>query len=299
VDHAPVISFGVLTLQDRPWAELVEQWRWLEELGCDTAWVADHFVSPVDAESDWFEGWTLLAALATQTSSMRIGALVSSMTLRNPALLARQALTVDHISGGRLELGLGSAGRTPNDHLMTGIPALSTGERISRFGEVVELVRRLLHDRVTTFEGEHHRVAGAIMAPPSVQRPAPPLVVAAIGPRTMRIAARFADRWNTMIGSRTPWGEVFEELRQRAERFSELCVEVGRDPDAVGRSLLAYSPYLPDDLWRSETAFADLVGTCESMGFTELSVDLPPPALRERFEDLLARQLTRTGVPPR
>lgn len=282
-----MMSFGILTMQDRPWRELVDEWRWLEELGFDSAWTADHFVNPIDAESDWFEGWTLLAALATQTTSMRIGTLVSSMTLRNPALLARQALTVDHISGGRLELGLG-AGRVPNDHLMTGVPEWSLGERSARFREFVELIRRLLHDRVTTFEGTHYRAEGAIMAPPAVQRPAPPIVVGALGPKMLRVAAEFGDVWNTIGGRHVSSGEALAETKRRVETFDQLCTELGRAPSSVRRSFLAFSPYVPDDPWQSPEFFVEYVESYRALGFEEIIFDVPPPARRRDVERVAA-----------
>jgi len=102
------LRFGVITIQSLPWQEEVERWKHIEALGFDSVWLADHFVDPWDPSGPWFECWTFLAALATTTRKIRIGTLVMSIPLRNPALLARQVMTIDHISGGRLELGLGS-----------------------------------------------------------------------------------------------------------------------------------------------------------------------------------------------
>src|SRR5450759_2669072 len=96
------LRFGIITLQDLTWPTLVEHWQHIESLGYDSVWVADHFVNPHHLEDNWFDGWTLLAALATQTSTIHIGTLVTNIIYRNPALIARQALTLDHISQGRL-----------------------------------------------------------------------------------------------------------------------------------------------------------------------------------------------------
>jgi alkanesulfonate monooxygenase SsuD/methylene tetrahydromethanopterin reductase-like flavin-dependent oxidoreductase (luciferase family) len=116
-----VLHFGVMTIQNISWPALVERWQYLDELGFDSAWVADHFTNPWYPDEPWFEGWTLLSALATHTRKIRLGTMVTNISLHNPAVLARQALTVDHVSGGRLELGIG-AGGAPTDHTMTGVP---------------------------------------------------------------------------------------------------------------------------------------------------------------------------------
>jgi alkanesulfonate monooxygenase SsuD/methylene tetrahydromethanopterin reductase-like flavin-dependent oxidoreductase (luciferase family) len=116
------LRFGVLILQNLPYLTLVDWWQQVEVLGFDSLWVADHFVEPRRPKDIWFDGWTLLAAMATHTSGIRIGTLVTSITLRNPAVVAKEAMTIDHISGGRLQLGIG-AGRTPLDHSMTGTEA--------------------------------------------------------------------------------------------------------------------------------------------------------------------------------
>ena len=117
MDHQ--LRFGFLTVQNAPWPAMIERWRYLEDLGFDSAWLADHFVNPNEPAQPWSEGWTLLAALAAQTSRIRVGTLTTNASLRHPVMLARQALTVDHISGGRLEIGIG-AGGAPFDHTMLG-----------------------------------------------------------------------------------------------------------------------------------------------------------------------------------
>jgi len=105
------LRFGVITIQNVPWPTLVERWQYLDELGFDSAWVADHFTNHRERAEPWLECWTLLSALATYTGQIRIGTMVTNITFHNPAVLARQALTVDHVSGGRLELGIGAGRR--------------------------------------------------------------------------------------------------------------------------------------------------------------------------------------------
>lgn len=287
---------GILTIQDQRWSTIVDEWRWLEELGLDSLWTADHFVSPLDAGSDWFEGWTLLAALATATTRVRIGTLVSSMTLRTPPLMVRQAVTVDHVSGGRMELGIGS-GRVVNDHLMTGVPEWTPGERIRRFAEWAELTRLLLDQTPVTYEGEFYRCEGAVMLPRPVQGSIP-LVIGAVGPRMIEIAARFADIWNT-LGNRDGSSEqAYEDTRRRVEHFGQSCVSAGRDPADVRRSFLAFSAYIPDEPWASEQAFVDFVGRYADLGFDEIIFDAPSAVIRRQFEHIISAQLSEVQASP-
>ena len=162
---------AALRLQNYPWPAIVEHVQRYEALGLDSLWVADHFVNPWDPSEPWLEGWTLLAGLAAQTSRIRLGPLVAHVTYRNPALLARQALTVDHLSGGRLELGLG-AGASGHDAATTGVAWWPPAERVQRFREAVELVDRLLRDEVTSYEGRYYRVRDTWMRPGPLQPPA-------------------------------------------------------------------------------------------------------------------------------
>lgn len=131
----------------------MRRWQFIESLGFDSVWLADHFVDPYQPDSPWFEAWTLLGALATETRTIRIGTLATSMPLRNPALLARQAITVDHISNGRLEVGLGAGVRRDPVHSMIGIENWFSAERVARFREAVEIVDRSLRGETVDYEG--------------------------------------------------------------------------------------------------------------------------------------------------
>jgi alkanesulfonate monooxygenase SsuD/methylene tetrahydromethanopterin reductase-like flavin-dependent oxidoreductase (luciferase family) len=168
------LRLGVMTLPHLPWPVMVEQWRRLEELGYDSAWNCDHFVHRDAPSLPWFEGWTQLAALAARTSRIRLGSLVTSITYRNPAIPAREALTVDHVSSGRLELAVG-AGGSPLDATMTGVGVWEAPERMRRYREFVAITDALLRDRVTTYHGQYYRVQDAEMHPAPVQQPRPPL----------------------------------------------------------------------------------------------------------------------------
>src|SRR6266498_4001116 len=136
-------AFGIQTIPNRPYPDLVARWRDCEALGFDSIWLPDHFVPTFRPDLPLFEAWTLLAGLTTVTSRVRIGVLVSCNTFRHPALLAKQATTVDHVSGGRLELGLGAGWYVP-EHEMLGIDFSGPAERVARFREAVEIVDRLL-----------------------------------------------------------------------------------------------------------------------------------------------------------
>ncbi len=206
-----------------------------------------------------------------------MGPLVSSVTLRNPSLLARAAMTVDHISGGRLELGVG-AGGAPLDHSMTGIEQLEPLERVERLEELVQVIGDLFRDGASDHRGPHLRIEDAVLNPAPLQRPRPPLVVGALGPRAMQIAARYGDRWNSYpvgTGKRLSAGilsgdEAFELMSERSARFDRYCAEAERDPGEVQRSLLTFFGYR--DPWPDVDTFARFIARYRAIGFTEFVV---------------------------
>lgn len=242
------MRFGVLALQEAPWDELVERWRYLEELGVETIWVADH-VAP-RAELEWFEGWSCLTALAHVTSQPRIGPLVSPMTLHNPAVLARTALSVAVLSGGRLELGVGSGGGEL-DHEVAGVPNRSPKERAGAFADWVERLAVLLADD---------------RLQPKPDEPVP-LTIGGHGATALRLAAAHAHRWNAFGGIGLSAEEGLAKCRRDNERLDELCAKTGR---SVLRSALIGYPFVAETPWRSEDAWHDLVGRWEDAGFEEL-----------------------------
>lgn len=259
-------QFGIVRNQNLPWETMVRHWRAFEELGFDSIWHADHYQRPSIPDAPFLEGWTLLAALAMKTTKPRIGILVSSNTFRHPPLLAKQAVTVDHISNGRLELGIGT-GWFRGEHENFGVPFPEPPELVSRFQEAVVLVDQLLTQDVTTFNGVYYQVREAPFRPAPLQQPRPPLTLGAHGPRMLRFAARYADRWNSH-------GTV-AELRERNAFLDDACVAIGRDPGEIIRSLYGWTIPMGVDPWSSPDAFSDVVGRYREAGMSEFLMEAP------------------------
>jgi alkanesulfonate monooxygenase SsuD/methylene tetrahydromethanopterin reductase-like flavin-dependent oxidoreductase (luciferase family) len=218
---------------------LVERVVRLERLGFETAGVADHFVDWSKPQSPWFESWTSLTGLAAATTSIRLSSSVTQIPLRNPAMLARAALTLDHVSHGRLEIGLGTGITVDPSYDMIGIPNWEPRERVARFAEYVEIVDRLLRDEVTTFAGRFYSIVGASMNPRPVQSPRPPITVAALGPVMMRHAARYADTWNS-LSYHESFDAQLDETRTRSNAMDEYCQAIGRERSTLRRSYLMF-----------------------------------------------------------
>ena len=255
------LKFGIQTPPFHEWSKMTADWRWFEELGWDSLWLPDHFAPTFRRDLPLFEAWTLLSALAMVTNRVRIGVLVSCNTFRPPALLAKQAVTVDHISGGRLELGLGS-GWVEWEHTMYGIEYPDNADRAARFGEAVQVLDLLLRNDVSSFSGKHYQLEEAVFRPAPVQRPRPPLTLAAHGPRMLQMIAPYVDRWNSMGNP--------DVMRERAARLDEALIAAGRDPAAVIRSVLHVPSITPDEHpWDSMDAFADFVGRYREHGINE------------------------------
>jgi F420-dependent oxidoreductase-like protein len=211
------------------WPELVGRVQYAEAAGFDGAWVFDHF-TPLygDRNGPCLEGWTLLAGLAAVTSRIRLGVLVTGITYRHPSILATEAITVDHISNGRLELGMGAAWHQP-EHETLGIPFPAIKERAERLEEGVQVMRLLMTKDRATFKGRHYQLANASYHPRPVQRPHPPIWIGAGGEQLMLpIVARQADAWHA-FGSEL-------SMARKSELLDQLAEKAGRDPKTILRS---------------------------------------------------------------
>lgn len=271
---SPTMRFGLFLSQaNKSLARVYDEFQMAEDLGFDHAWLVDHLVD-TDGPPDHpcLEAWTLLAAIAARTTRIRLGVLVTSNTFRNPALLLKEAVTIDHISGGRLTLGLGS-GWHEDEHRRYGIDLPEPAVRVDRFAEAVELISLLMSQPRTTFNGRHYRLDDAPLEPRPVQQPRIPILIAAHRPRMLRLAARFADQWDTfaeMPGTATDG--VTTTIEERIRALDEACLAIGRDPAEIRRSTWATAAALASD-----AAYADYVNRHRLLGFTDFTV-VPPVA---------------------
>ena len=204
-------------------------WKIADESGFDHLWDFDHLatIGANGPDGPVYEGWALQAAMAEATSRVRIGCMVTGNTYRHPIVLAKLAVTVDHLSGGRLEFGIGAAW-AEIEHQMYGIEGLD--HRVGRLSESLQIIKSLFTEERTTFEGRYYRFKDAIANPKPVQKPHPPIWIGASGATTLRLTARHADVWNISGGDA---GAVKDVIG----RFEEACGQVGRDPSEVRRSI--------------------------------------------------------------
>jgi len=259
------------------WPEIRGRVLWAEEAGFDSAWVFDHFTALYgDPKGPCLEAWTLLAALAAATS---LGALVTGVTYRHPSLLATEVVTVDHVSAGRLNVGLGAAWHE-GEHRRLGFDFPGTGERIERLDETIRMMKSLLTADDVDFDGRHYRLRKAYYRPRPVQRPHPPFWIGAMGEKVMLpLAARHADVWHA-------FGSV-PDLVRKAAVLDRAAEDAGRDPAEIGRStgLSISEPW--DEVRRS-------AGDLRQAGFTDLIVSWPAEG-RGRVDDFVARVLPELG----
>ena len=253
----PPLRFGLKNSGQATTIEaLRDVWRIADEGGFDHVWDFDHFASigADGTERPVYEGWSLLAAIAASTRRVRFGCMVTGNTYRHPVVLAKMAVTVDHLSGGRLEFGIGAAWAEA-EHQMYGIEGLD--HRVGRLRESLDAMMSLWTNERTTLEGRYYHFKDAVATPKPIQKPHPPIWIGAGGDQMMRVVARYADVWNS-AGGPGP-----DAAREQSRKLDEVCRQVGRDPATIRRSI--------QHMWdgRDRGKLVDLVGRYLEAGFTE------------------------------
>lgn len=266
-------QFGIMTApQQVGYPDLLRVWREadaIEEIA--DAWLFDHLL-PIAGELDGpiFEGWTLLSALAAQTERLRLGLLVTSNRFRPPAVLAKIATTVDIVSGGRLDVGIGAGSRPSHpiarrEYDAHGLPYHGADDAVASLAEACTIIRRLwTADAPFDFRGDHHQLTGAFGAPKPVQRPHPPIVIGGRAKATLRVVAEHADTWNI------PGGDLADAVA-RSALLDRYCADIGRDPATIRRSMA-----LPVDYDRPADTRAAIAAAADA-GFGHFVLILPAP----------------------
>ncbi len=227
------LRFGIKTApQNTTYEDMLRVWQEADAIPViEHAWLFDHFM-PLgdDPTGPCLEGWTLLSAFAALTKRLRIGLMVTGNTYRHPAVLANMGATVDIISGGRLDFGIG-AGWNELEHNAYGIPLYRPGERIRRLGEACEMIKRMWTETAPDFDGKYYQLKGARCEPKPIQKPYPPFVIGGGGEQlTLRVTAQYADIWNATGGS-------VDVFRHKNEVLDGHCAAIGRDPSTIERSV--------------------------------------------------------------
>jgi F420-dependent oxidoreductase-like protein len=279
------LSWGIKTMpQYTTYKDMLRVWKEADALPVfEHAWVFDHFmpIGDMDPSGPCLEGWTLLAALAAQTERLRVGVMVTGNTYRHPAVLANMGATLDSISNGRLDFGLG-AGWNELEHSAYGIPLYAPGERIARFAEACEVIKLLWTEKAPDFNGQYYQLKGAFCEPKPVQKPHPPLVIGGGGERkTLRVTAHYADIWNY-------GGGPVDEFRHKNVVLDEHCAAIGRDPASITRS--AQVRIDPNKLSAARDTFRAFI----QAGATHLVIYLTAPfpeGIAHRLADEIAAPL--------
>jgi alkanesulfonate monooxygenase SsuD/methylene tetrahydromethanopterin reductase-like flavin-dependent oxidoreductase (luciferase family) len=267
------VRIGIVILPDQRWAVASRRWRLAEEYGFDHAWTYDHLGWRDLISGPWFDSVPTLTAAATVTSGIRLGTYVATPNFRHPVRFARETTALDDISGGRLILGLG-AGGIGFDSAVLGGPELTPRARVDRFAEFLELFDTILRQPSTTWSGEWFTAVDARSVPGPVQQPRPPFVIAANGPRALRLAARFGDGWVTTGPQQADDADLWwKEVAVTRERFDVALTDAGREPETVDRYLnLDSSPVFS---MSSVEAFTDAIGRARDLGFTDVITHWP------------------------
>lgn len=273
MSHTSGASFGIATApQQITYDELLQVWREADAIPeIEHAWLFDHLM-PIGGDPDGpiFEGWTLLSAFAAQTERLRLGLLVTSNRFRPPAMLAKIATTVDVVSGGRLDFGIGAGSRPSvsfarREYEAHGLPFHDSAHAVGSLAEACTIIRRLwTEDEPFDVDGTYHHLVGAFGNPKPVQRPHPPIVIGGRATSTLRVVAEHADVWNI------PGGDIADAVA-RSALLDRRCAEIGRDPASITRSI-----YLSVDYDRPRDTRAAIAEATDA-GFAHIVLGLPAP----------------------
>ncbi|MFJ6836935.1 LLM class flavin-dependent oxidoreductase [Streptomyces sp. NPDC091209] len=271
--HTPRTSFGIMTAPSQvDYHDLLRVWREADALPqIEHAWLFDHLM-PIfgDPGGPAYEGWTLLSALAAQTRRLRLGVMVTSNRFRPPAILAKIAATVDIVSGGRLDFGIGAGSRPGHplarrEYEAHGLPFHDSGYAVGSLAEACTVIRRLwTEEEPFDFHGTYHQLTGAFGNPKPVQRPHPPILIGGRSSATLRVVAEHADLWNF------PGGDI-EDAVGRGALLDRYCAEIGRDPAAVVRSMFVPVSYDRPEMTRHA------IGEALAAGFGHIVLGLSAP----------------------
>jgi F420-dependent oxidoreductase-like protein len=277
------LRFGFKTApQNTTYDEMLRVWLEADEIPeLEHAWLFDHFM-PIfgDYTGPCLEGWTLLAAFAARTKRLRIGQMVTGNTYRHPAVLANMGATVDIISNGRLDFGIG-AGWNEREHTSYGIPLYAPGERIRRFGEACEVIRLMWTEKAPDFNGKYYQIKEAYCEPKPIQKPYPPFVIGGSGEQlTLRIVAQYASIWNFA-------GGAIEDFKHKMEVLDGHCAKIGRDPQEIWRSVQVRVN--PQDWEATRTSVRGYIDA----GANHIILNLLPP-----YPQRIAESLVREVVEP-
>jgi alkanesulfonate monooxygenase SsuD/methylene tetrahydromethanopterin reductase-like flavin-dependent oxidoreductase (luciferase family) len=251
-----------------------------DQLGIDSLWLYDHLYGPGAPDYPSMEAWTLATALLSRTERMHVGHMVLCNQFRHPAVLAKMATTLDQISAGRLQLGIGS-GSIEDEHQRVGLDWGTFRERSERLGETLEILHQAFANEVIDFTGKHFTVRDMPIKPGPVQQPRPPIVVGGVGEKyTLPLVARYADVWNVPT-------YALGELEHKSSVLRSLCKEIGRDPSSIVLSVEAVMALAPDDA--SLPAVRELAEKrfgIPAFGLAEGGLVGTPPAIVDRLHEL-------------
>lgn len=265
--------FGIMTAPSQvSYHDILQVWRDADTIPeIEHAWLYDHLM-PIggDPNGPTWEGWTLLSALAAQTTRLRLGLLVTSNRFRPPAMLAKIAATVDTVSAGRLEFGIGAGSRPSvpiarREYDAHGLPFLSAADAVGSLAEACTIIRRLWTEpEPFDFNGTYHHLTGAFGNPKPIQKPHPPIMIGGRSSRTLRVVAEHADAWNYP-------GDDIDDAVRRSALLDRFCADIGRDPASIGRSLVLPVDYNQPSRTRTTS------GRAIDSGFRHIVFILPPP----------------------